>query len=282
MTDYNASVLANVLDASNKNYDPEMLIWRYMSFAKFADMVHNRRLYFARPQSFQDRDKFEGGFGTMTEDEKDRIAKGGYKDLSYEECRASIEQLEKDTRNILNTEFYINCWHVNDNENALMWDAYCSTSESLCIQSRPSLLTPRLPERTFAAKILYVLPDERNREDFWLRDAITRSFCKRSEFRDENEFRFVFQDFGGHVGGRTAFRVRDHEKRRSPENINLEEKSVLPKEAGAYFYFNNLSFIERIVVHRQSRSFFLELVFGMYKHYRNNFGREVEIVRSGI
>ncbi len=137
MSEYEASVLTNVLDTFNKNYDPEKRIWRYMSFAKFADLVHNRRLFFARPQSFQDRDKFEGGFGAMSEVKKDQIAKGGYKGLSYEECRASIERLEKDTRNILNTEFYVNCWHVNDHENALMWDAYCSISESLCIQSRP-------------------------------------------------------------------------------------------------------------------------------------------------
>lgn len=282
MSEYNARVMSSVLDTINKNYDPETLIWRYMSLAKFADMVHNRRIFFARPQSFQDRDKFEGGFGTMTEANKDRIAKGGYKDLSYDQCRAAIERLENDVRKSLETEFYVNCWHVNDHENALMWEAYCSTSESLCIQSRPSLLTPRLPEGTLSAKISYVSPDERNREDFWLRDAISRTFCKRSEFQDENELRFVFHDFGGHVGGKTAFRVREIEKLGLSESIEFEEKSVLVEKSGAYFYFNNLSFIERIVVHRQSRLFFLDLVIGMYDHYRENFGRDVEIVRSGI
>lgn len=222
MSEYNTSVLASVLDPFNKNYDPETLIWRYMSFAKFSDMVHNRRIFFARPQSFKDRDKFEGWFGAMTEAEKDRIAKDGYKDLSYEECRAAIERLEKDTRAVLETEFYVNCWHENDHENALMWDAYCSTSESLCIQSRPSLLIPRLPKGTFSAKISYVSPDERNREDFWLRDAISRSFCKRSEFQDEKEFRFVFQDFGGHLRRRTASPVQDPKKPHLREEIAVK------------------------------------------------------------
>ncbi len=282
MSEYEASVLASVLDAFNKNYDPEILIWRYMSFAKFSDMIHNRRLFFARPQSFQDRDKFEGGFGAITKAEKDRIAKGGHKDLSYKECRDAIERLEKGTRDILETEFYVNCWHENDHENALMWDAYCSTSESLCIQSRPSLLTPGLPKDTYSAKISYVSPDERIREDFWLRNAISRSFCKRSEFQDEKEFRFVFQDFGGHVRRRTGSPVSDQEKLGSRETTNLKRKSVLVQETGAYFYFKDLSFIEKIIVHRRSRPFFLDLVRDMCDHYQKNFGREVDIIRSGI
>ena len=163
-----------------------------------------------------------------------------------------------------------------------MWDAYCSTSESLCIQSRPSLLIPRLPKGTFSAKISYVSPDERNREDFWLRDAISRSFCKRSEFQDEKEFRFVFQDFGGHLRRRTASPVQDPKKPHLREEIAVKRQSVLVKETGAYFAFNDLSFIEKIVVHRQSSSFFLDLVMDMCDHYQKNFGREVNIDRSGI
>jgi len=285
MSDVAAQILAAIYDTKKKDYDPQEPIWRYMSFGKFADMVHNNRLFFSRPQSFHDRDKFEGDFGSISQPEKERIARAGYKELPYDQYLGAIERTESAIRNAINTEFYVNCWHVNEHENALMWDAYCVTSESICIQSRPNLLVPRLPDQTLSGKVIYILPNDRSQDDFWIRNAEARLFCKRSEFQDESEFRFIVRDFGGHQAAQTQSIIFARKEVGEARKNGFVEKSLMATDGGAYIYFDDLSFIEKIILHRKSGSYLFDLVKGMYEHYEENgrhFGRDIDIVRSGI
>lgn len=83
--------------SENKN----SYVWRYMSLSKFKTIISEGKIYFANPKQFQDPNEF------LIQD-----INGNEKDLS-----------------ILTNIYGVNCWHLNDYENILMWKTYIPPNE---------------------------------------------------------------------------------------------------------------------------------------------------------
>jgi hypothetical protein len=93
--------------------DDATVIWRYMSFAKFASLLATRALYFARLDKFEDR--FEGHLTKPTFE------------LMAETLRDLY--LEKRQRTI------VNCWCISQHESVALWRTFIRSGEGIAIRS---------------------------------------------------------------------------------------------------------------------------------------------------
>lgn len=165
---------------------PDLVIWRYISVERFADIASGR-LYFAAATQFND--PFEG---SLTDNNaKKRAAALGFSSDSPE-ARISIKAFE-DMRRLVK----ISCWHASPLENIAMWERYCKAAEGyVAIASTVERLKSSLHEYRIkpqygeepirVGQVKYLdyatdVMDHRAMEDPFM--------YKRAEYRDENEVR---------------------------------------------------------------------------------------------
>lgn len=90
----------------------ETIIWRYMDFTKFVDLLLNGKLFFNRSDNFED--PFEGIFRLK----------------DYESTKEfwTDEELTKKF-------YFLNCWHMNNNQSDAMWKIFLDTKNGIAIKS---------------------------------------------------------------------------------------------------------------------------------------------------
>ncbi len=98
-------------------------LWRYMSLAKFIDLLTTQSMYFATNKQLITGDPYEGTLPFFT-------------NLLFtlpENCEsAEHNQVNLDIDKIRNNT-YINCWHINEDENYLMWQSYAPEKGDVAI-----------------------------------------------------------------------------------------------------------------------------------------------------
>ena len=152
----------------------EDVVWRYMSFEKFANILATGSLFFTRADKYDD--KFEGYVPESTT-------------LSYE---SSGSQITPNFRQ----RIMCNCWHHGDEESMAMWDKYHLRNNGIAIQTTMGNLKNSLPDEpnVFIGKIKYI--NDHNQidmvedvpPDIWLHYPY---FYKRTPFEYEQEVRAI-------------------------------------------------------------------------------------------
>ncbi|MCF8363810.1 MAG: hypothetical protein K9G70_14430 [Prolixibacteraceae bacterium] len=87
-------------------------IWRYLDFTKFVDLLLSNQLHFTRSDNFDD--PFEGDFN--------------FKD--YEIYKPMFVDQEKSKK-----FYFINCWHINEEQSDAMWKIFLDTNNGIAIKS---------------------------------------------------------------------------------------------------------------------------------------------------
>ena len=214
-------------------------IWRYMSLSRFVWLLQKRSLYFARSDLLGD--PFEGvypepmmkRFKSVT---KDLFKLPGKPELRnfmvrYAYVSAGLSSKHRKT-------FYINCWHMNEDESLAMWKLYASHNEAICIQSTQDTLSRLLPRSAWLAPVNYI---DYKTDSFDLGNAVNYVFHKRKSFEHERELRAA------------VFLPMD------PKDI-VADHVVLPIDINLL--------IKRVFVSPTAESNFKEIVEGLLKVYR--------------
>lgn len=112
-------------------------IWRYMSLDKYCSLLTTRSLYFSSIYNFEDR--WEG----VCPPKSCKAFEKAY----YLKVRKLIPGFRKSHKNTPPATFlsdctqalakccYVNCWYMNDDESAAMWDLYSRKNKGIAIQS---------------------------------------------------------------------------------------------------------------------------------------------------
>ncbi len=199
---------------------------RYMSLAKFLDLIRRKRIYFAALQHLGDR--HEGGstalnmlHDTGVLDALKRFATYDLTlslsaDLSVDE-RARLEAeraASRAKRHTINTAFGkfdvidknryrevmlgqrawldVSCWHRNQDESLAMWKVYGGGGESVCVISSvgalASSLLPPIDARVHVLPVHYI--DHRN-EHFQSDHQLAAAIHKQKPYSYENEIRAI-------------------------------------------------------------------------------------------
>ena len=154
--------------------EDEDIVWRYMSFEKFANILATESLFFARADKYDD--KFEGYVPQSTT-------------LSYESSGSQI---------VPNFRQYImcNCWHHGDEESMAMWDKYHLRNNGIAIKTTIGNLKNSLPDKpnVFIGQIEYIKNHNQINmvrdvpPNLWLHYPY---FYKRTPFEYEREVRAI-------------------------------------------------------------------------------------------
>lgn len=164
--------------------DHSLTIWRYLDFTKFVDLILSSQLFFSRSDQFQD--PFEGVFRLK----------------DYENTKHMLTNQE------LTKKFYfLNCWHINDNQSDAMWKIFLDTKNGIAIKSTVGDLIKSLevsPEDIFISKVYYrdfdkvtfneLMNEEQNKLFDGRGGSLNQFNYKRISFEHEKELRLCHAD----------------------------------------------------------------------------------------
>ena len=150
------------------------IVWRYMSFEKFANILATKSLFFARADKYDD--KFEGYI-------PESII------MSYE---SAINRINPNFRQYI----MCNCWHHGNEESMAMWDKYHLRNSGIVIKTTIGNLKNSLPDEpnVFIGQIEYI--ENHNQidipEDLPIESLLHYPyFYKRTPFKYEQEVRAI-------------------------------------------------------------------------------------------
>lgn len=147
-------------------------LWRYMDLSKFLALLQTRELWFSRADKLGD--PLEGSV-TRAQRKAEDINR---------DARKTLSRFRKN--NLKN--FFVSCWHANDQESAAMWRLYSQSSESICIQTTLEKLTTLLPDEILVGNVSYLDYDT---DEFPSLNLLGPIMHKRKSFAHEQEFRLV-------------------------------------------------------------------------------------------
>lgn len=224
-------------DWSGSDIADSEILWRYLDFRKFDDLLKKSALYFARCDRFTD--PFEGRFSPANSTGMSASQKAlleAYPILwSYKRAEASQE--------IHRQCVFVSCWHRARRESRAMWEAYTSKPESVVITTSPKALRCFLPDKILKSTVKYQSLDL-PRTEF---SGSSLFLYKPPEYRFENEFRLL---------------------RFLSEGESVDENN--PADYGRYVPVNLKKIIHRIITHpRATASFKAEIDNLMHQHVRH-------------
>ena len=136
------------------NLEPETVIWRYFELWKFRSLIEDSALYFRRSDLLTQIDRMEGARTSRTEEFFDqtlftskfvkRLKQAGVTSFgtktqiderSVSAIRDELRKRARDHYHYILQRNYINCWHINSEENSLMWNQYVPTKFGVAIRS---------------------------------------------------------------------------------------------------------------------------------------------------
>jgi len=151
------------------------MIWRYMKFYKFEDLVQHRKLYFRR--IIDSEDKFEASVPCHSK---------------YNTLRAITVNEEPMTgvRGFGRFQF-INCWSIDNYESDALWRLYIQDKNGIAIQTTVGDLLTSLSNSPLDIRIGKVKYIDHSTYCYKEHDHLKPMFFKSMQFRYENELRLI-------------------------------------------------------------------------------------------
>lgn len=211
----------------------EAKVWRYISLAKFISLLDTQSLYFSSLNKLSSVDRFEGLYPNFDDNSF----------LPDANISSVIGNARKFTKNY-RKHFFVNCWHLNDNECDGMWKIYGGSEPAIAIQTNIKKLKDSFDncqEDIFIGKVEY---DDNPR----ITTRIPTCFYKRTAFSFERELRIGFEKIPKNEEGKF--------------DVNCE-----PQKCGYSINVDAKTLIERIIVSPTASSWFYNIVKSITTKY---------------
>lgn len=215
-------------------------LWRYMDLSKFLSLLTSESIWLARSDRF--KDKKEGVFHSAMREELDKI----YADFKRDEILldAGIKNAS-DFQCYLIDNTYILCWHINSEENSVMWNSYGQSENSIAIKTTARKLEQSLDLKEVEKVAIEVALDE---VEYLEHDSVASQknyrqpfFIKRPHFAFEREARLYL--------------------------LAKDKKNSCDAPIGYGLKVNLNNFIDEIYVHPDSEEWFYSAVQELAKKY---------------
>jgi hypothetical protein len=212
-------------------------VWRYLDFAKFADLILRSALFF--PRADQLGDEFEGA-----------VPRAYQKRADFQKHYAA--QSAPSVQTALQRMWYVSCWHALDYESAAMWQIYAGRGLGLAIQTtygrlKDSIPDEQLPEALVLSLVRYIDYDSEEFSAYALSETLSRFLYKRRSLEYEHELRLLTQP-GLPIEGRRTLPIQES----TPGilipvqlDVLIEEVFVAPK-AAQWFHDLVRAFMKRL------------------------------------
>lgn len=220
----------------------DMVIWRYMSFAKYVSLLHEKALFFSRADLL--RDKFEGSISRAN------LAKPS--ELEPEVAKV-IRSLTAEALQQFTSFVMLSCWCIGEIESVGLWERYAPGPDGIAVKSRYNHFKTCFSS-TLSVKIGKVTYLDYEKDEVPVDTVFAPFFCKRKNFEEEHELRAGVHALSGEQG----------------------TMRLVP--AGAYVPVNLDTLVDAVYVAPEAPEWILQLV----RSVTNLHGLEKEVKRSGI
>ena len=183
----------------------DKVIWRFMSLAKFLDLMRTSSLYFSRLDILRKLDPFEGTFTRPIREAFERLASDevavrAFLQLGNDEPIKPymMSQFQPDNwrraqdRVFLDT--YVNCWHLSEEESASLWSVYASQVDGVAVKTTVGGLVKSLEatdQSILVGRVEYI---DYLRDAISITNALNPVFRKRTSFASDKELRACFMN----------------------------------------------------------------------------------------
>ncbi|WP_276682425.1 DUF2971 domain-containing protein [Empedobacter brevis] len=225
-----------------------IVVWRYIDFTKFVDLLTSSKLFFCRSDNFDD--PFEGILQLK----------------DYEQTR-DMFKLETLTKKF----YFINCWHINNHQSDAMWRIFLNTNNGIAIKTTVGNIIKsfeKSDDDVYIGKVYY--------KDF---EQVTFNDLM---FEPQN---IIFNGRGGSVSQFNYKRISfEHEKELRLFHIDMPIphaiKGGIPRDPLSHKHINvNLNeLIQEIVIAPFADIWFEEMV----ERLLNNLNLNFKIVKSNL
>ncbi len=239
------------------------IIWRYMDFTKFIDLINKKKLFFCRIDKLQD--KFEG---STTNSNLINAENNMYKGLqnynmpldTQENCVKGRQLFNKYLHEIwVRKSNFVNCWHINEIESSAMWDVYCGRGNGIAIKStfgRLKRAFDKFEKNVYIGKVNYDIDYiDPNNQGISEKNLFNYVLNKQKFFEYENELRCV-------ISKKIEVFKNVEIIELSPENMakKFAEIKEIPIDQGIYADIDLNLLIEKIVISPHSEKWFKKIL----------------------
>jgi hypothetical protein len=173
--------------------NPNIMIWKYLDFTKFIDLLTTKKLFFSRFDKFED--EFEGSLPSNSAlarlDQMETV--GIDKDSPlYTEDFWTLQGQEFKKR------FAACCWHMNNHESAAMWKVYLKSNEGVAIQSTYQKLYDCLNKSKNSVYLSIVQYKDFETEIIDWGNRMVPFVHKRNSYSFEQELRAIIRSWDGY------------------------------------------------------------------------------------
>jgi hypothetical protein len=219
--------------------DPEIKVWRYMSFAKLVWLLQNKQLWFSSAELLSDE------WEVMPIGQQlNAIINSRPQDVSADEVTTKTAKVVTDLRN----KTFVNCWTASDHESHALWRIYCPNPEGVAI--RTSLKRLKESIGLDVMEVSYISEAE-SKEIPTINRLVSQ---KRPMFSYEQEVRIVL--------------VRDFSNPDHPDRITI----------GAGVDWDPELHLEGIWVHPEAKYWFIETVTETVRRLAPKLSRDGELL----
>jgi len=161
-------------------------IWRYMSLAKYIDLLHRKKLFLSRIDRFDD--PYEGQWTNAWKE--------------YSSFHLDLDGENGLINTMFNKQYFISCWHLSEHESVAIWKIYCSESDGIAIKSTIGKIIKSLSvdqEQQIHIGVVEYIDDHSKYENkeiptnYW--GGLGEICKKRKCFSYENEVRIIEDNF---------------------------------------------------------------------------------------
>lgn len=200
-----------IINKETKEKLQETYLWRYMSLPKFLDLITTQEMYFATNSQLITGDPYEGTLPFFTDflfnfdNERETFINKLSTDL--QELQPFLKKIQSKGLSLkinnIRDNTFINCWHINDDENHLMWQSYAPESGAVAIVTDICSLIEAIDSdiEIEAVPITYnskdfnqAVTDKNSDDEQELKNLVKlSSLYKKEFFKGENELRLIYQ-----------------------------------------------------------------------------------------
>ncbi len=194
-------------------------LWRYMSGARLQDLLQTGEIFLTNLPALEDQHE-----GALTTRARESLA--NWFQLQNR-CSRATAYAEADKYQDNRKEFYVNCWHMNENESYLMWKAY--GDRGYAVQTtfeRVQCAFEASNSAITGGTVQYV---DFDRDLTPVGNVFNHVATKDTPYTDEREFRLVFWG----VDPRNAGTPRLSNGVRVPVNVKMLVRTVVPSPFAA-------------------------------------------------
>ena len=158
----------------------ETVIWKYMDLFKFLDLINSNELFMLRTDLFTDK--------------SDGLNRNTFE--HYNELLPSVSPFIPENFGSIQMQInekvrkgsYVNCWHINNYESSVMWDAYSNSNGGVAIKTTISkFIDSIIDERN-----IYISEVEYSDGPIPISNVYYPLVYKKPEFKDERELRVFY------------------------------------------------------------------------------------------